>query len=437
VKRYATACATLLVAAWACADPLVHIEGIAEGQTIGGIYHGIEAIVDSQAPVDRVEFYLDGHLFRIETVPPYCFNGDYHGAPYGWDTTIYPNGSYRITAIAFDTDELSGLAEVAFSIFNNHPPTASCEADPVSGNVPLTVQFTGNAYDPDNQELEYGWTFGDGGQSPLQHPQHTFNVPGVYIVRFTVVDPNSASASSRTCVRAGILPYLEEEGVVVMEAENYDMWRENQTGAEWAKRTDEPGYSGTGFIQHVPDIGVVYGPATEDPSVEYWIDILQTGRYYLWLRGYARAGSAACRVSSNGLLLDGAIEWKVYNTWEWVNSSANDTVLTLDIEEAGLNVLAVHGAEDGLAIDRILLTTDPFYEPAGAGPAASARDERLVPLPGDVNGDWVVNILDLIYVRNNLGADLSQAPTADANEDGRINVLDLIFVRNHLGLKAE
>jgi len=57
-------------------------------------------------------------------------------------------------------------------------------------------------------------------------------------------------------------------------------------------------------------------------------------------------------------------------------------------------------------------------------------------LPGDVNYDGRVNILDLITVRASLGQDPSSSPAArkaDANADGRVNIEDLIMVRGRLG----
>jgi len=54
----------------------------------------------------------------------------------------------------------------------------------------------------------------------------------------------------------------------------------------------------------------------------------------------------------------------------------------------------------------------------------------------DVNADGKVNILDLIFVRNNIGHDpMSEddAARSDANADGKVNILDLITVRNNLG----
>ncbi|HUU69655.1 MAG TPA: right-handed parallel beta-helix repeat-containing protein, partial [Planctomycetota bacterium] len=56
-------------------------------------------------------------------------------------------------------------------------------------------------------------------------------------------------------------------------------------------------------------------------------------------------------------------------------------------------------------------------------------------LPGDVNYDGRVNVLDLILVRNSMGRDPSsslEARKADVNADTKINILDLIFVRNKL-----
>ena len=43
--------------------------------------------------------------------------------------------------------------------------------------------------------------------------------------------------------------------------------------------------------------------------------------------------------------------------------------------------------------------------------------------PADVNGDWVVNILDLVQVSNSFGKS-----SPDPNGDGVVNILDLVFV---------
>ena len=54
-------------------------------------------------------------------------------------------------------------------------------------------------------------------------------------------------------------------------------------------------------------------------------------------------------------------------------------------------------------------------------------------LASDVNQDGHVNVLDLILVSQDLGADASANPQADVNGDGTINVLDLIVVAQNFG----
>ena len=46
--------------------------------------------------------------------------------------------------------------------------------------------------------------------------------------------------------------------------------------------------------------------------------------------------------------------------------------------------------------------------------------------PADVNGDWVVNVLDLVQVANSLGKS-----SPDPNGDGVVNILDLVFVSKY------
>ena len=56
-------------------------------------------------------------------------------------------------------------------------------------------------------------------------------------------------------------------------------------------------------------------------------------------------------------------------------------------------------------------------------------------VPGDVNGDGVVNILDLTYVASHFGKNVDQAqtPNPDVNGDSIVNILDLVFVANRIG----
>src|SRR5262249_32857476 len=54
------------------------------------------------------------------------------------------------------------------------------------GNAPLTVQFINQSY---GSIASYQWNFGDGTNSTLANPTHTFGATGIYAVTLTVSGP--------------------------------------------------------------------------------------------------------------------------------------------------------------------------------------------------------------------------------------------------------
>ena len=70
---------------------------------------------------------------------------------------------------------------------------------------------------------------------------------------------------------------------------------------------------------------------------------------------------------------------------------------------------------------------------------ADTTVEAVYNILGDANGDCVVNVLDLINIRNRLGKPIGSADNwrGDVNLDGSVNVLDLISTRNTLGTKCQ
>ncbi|HUW34007.1 MAG TPA: dockerin type I domain-containing protein, partial [Planctomycetota bacterium] len=70
---------------------------------------------------------------------------------------------------------------------------------------------------------------------------------------------------------------------------------------------------------------------------------------------------------------------------------------------------------------------------------ADTAVEAIYHMLGDANGDCVVNVLDLIFIRNRLGKPIESADNcrADVNVDGSVDVLDLISTRNKLGARCQ
>jgi hypothetical protein len=107
------------------------------------------------------------------------------------------------------------------------------------------------------------------------------------------------------------------------------------------------------------------------PELRYTINFATTGLYTIWLRGYApNAAGDSLYVSLDdqpGVILTGFTPRK----WSWANGDAQGGVVTIEMVEPGLHTLHLWQREDGLRLDRILLTTDSNYNPTGDGPPES------------------------------------------------------------------
>ncbi|MCY3552689.1 MAG: leucine-rich repeat domain-containing protein [Candidatus Poribacteria bacterium] len=106
-------------------------------------------------------------------------------------------------------------------------------------------------------------------------------------------------------------------------------------------------------------------------------------------------------------------------------SSGDGTLTTLTFE-----VIAVKGST--LTLSDVLLTNS-----AGEGFVPTVENAEIteaIQLTGDINGDGIINIQDLVLTASNLGK-TGQNP-ADVNGDGSVNIQDLVLVAGALGTSA-
>ena len=112
--------------------------------------------------------------------------------------TYLSGGDYTVTltvtnAVASDTRTEQGYISVEPGI----PPVANFAAEPTNGEAPLTVQFTDLSAPGTSAITDWFWDFGDDATSSEQHPEHTYEAPGVYTVSLTV----TTDAGVHTLVR--------------------------------------------------------------------------------------------------------------------------------------------------------------------------------------------------------------------------------------------
>lgn len=88
----------------------------------------------------------------------------------------------------------------------NEPPVTGIAASPLSGQIPLDVQFLSDGeWDPDGEIVAYAWDFGDGTTSTDADPMHTYTRAGTFVVTLVVTDDDGDIGSATVSIRARLL----------------------------------------------------------------------------------------------------------------------------------------------------------------------------------------------------------------------------------------
>ena len=166
-------------------------------------------------------------------------------------------------------------------------------------------------------------------------------------------------------------------GLVSMEAENYSSKVDRGSHA-WTAKDDIAEDSGPGAMQATPDNGtnITSSIASTSPELKYRVNFTKTGTHYIWIRGYTTASeNNSVHTGLDGVVPSTSdnIETNTFNTWVWISDSRDGGRVTLNVATAGLHTFSLYMREDGFTADKIVLTTDANYVPAGAGPAESTR----------------------------------------------------------------
>lgn len=166
------------------------------------------------------------------------------------------------------------------------------------------------------------------------------------------------------------------DGLVCIEAEHFH--RKTDMGEHaWTPVTQPAGFSGAGALAALPNKGANWQKdfAATSPRLDYRIQFAKTGKYYVWVRGYAESGTedsihagldGAETGSATGLTIS-------VKKWAWTRRTMANANATLEVATAGIHTLNVWMREDGAIVDRILLTPDSKYVPPEPGPAETSR----------------------------------------------------------------
>ena len=164
--------------------------------------------------------------------------------------------------------------------------------------------------------------------------------------------------------------------LLVLEAESFDHQR-NIQNHRWLACTAPIGYSGDGAMRAMPDAGKTFTDriGRNSPAIAFNANFAQTGTYYVWLRGYANSKGKSAHMALNGQATPTArnITFTAMNRWSWTGDLMTGSPATLQVTRTGPQKIQVWMREDGLVLDKIILTTDPKYIPTQLGPQEGQR----------------------------------------------------------------
>ncbi|WP_298313478.1 PKD domain-containing protein [uncultured Aquimarina sp.] len=125
--------------------------------------------------------------------------------------TFSSPGNYEVILTVDDSNGNTDSASVIITVENTTPVlVADFSATPISGNVPLLVNFDASLSSfPAGSAITYVWDFGDGNTSNLDNPSHTYMSSGSYAATLTISDgilSNTSDPITITVLEGNIAP---------------------------------------------------------------------------------------------------------------------------------------------------------------------------------------------------------------------------------------
>ncbi len=303
-------------------------------------------------------------------------------------------GTYQVQLTVTDDEGLSASVSQTIVLDDmpaTHPPDAAFTFI-IDG---LTVTFLDESTDTDGEVVSWQWDFGDGETASIQHPVYTFQAAGSYYVSLQVTD--NVGLTSETGVQLMLSnddeplgTFVEVAGMVVMEAEHHTTSTPNtSTGDVWIPQHVTLNNTVAEAMQPLPDNGdkITVDIQSQNAGLHYPIYVTTTGTYYIWIRMAPQVGGGtlyAGTTTSASLIGYTRVDASA-DDWIWHNRKNEGRRAQVNITETGEQLIELWMREDGLIVDRLLLTTDASYTPEGVGPDESFRilfsPNKATPVP--------------------------------------------------------
>jgi hypothetical protein len=132
---------------------------------------------------------------------------------------------------------------------------------------------------------------------------------------------------------------------------------------------------------------------TGSPRLDYRINFVRTGVHYVWIRGAGATGSDdSVHVGLDGQAVTTADRVTGFGpAFGWTNATMDGVVATINVTTPGIHTLNLWMREDGTVVDRVVLTTNPAFNPGAAGlQTLRAVEPPAPPAPPATPGNGVL-----------------------------------------------
>jgi chitodextrinase len=397
---------------------------------------------DSQSGVSKVEIYIDGSLKSTLTASPYN---------YSWDATGLSLGAHTIQAKATDGFSNTGSSTmVTVNIADQGTPTISIvsptAASFVNGNVMVNASATDNVGVAGVQFKLDGVNLGsEVTASPYVINWNTSGASnGAHSLTAVARD-----ASGNTKTSAAVSVTVDNAAPSVSISSPASGSTVNGTLTINVNSSDNTGGSGVSKVELYVD-GVLNSTDATSPYSFSWNSIGKDGAHTLVAKSYDKLTAANIGTSTSVPITVNNADTQAPSTpgnlhvtgtslstigLAWNSSTDNLGATGYQVKRNG----AVLGTTSSLSYTDSALTAGTSYnytisavDAAGnvsvaAGPVSGTT---VALKPGDLNGDNVVDLIDLSILLTNWA---SANATCDLNHNGSVDVFDLSILLSHYG----
>ena len=184
------------------------------------------------------------------------------------------------------------------------------------------------------------------------------------------VDPHLLENRALTCEGSGKVWQALSNGEVSIEAEEYSMCAFGEGRSinhEWVS-VEHINSSGNMYLTAMPD-EKVHMKEERGPGLHYDVYFPDNGTYYVWIsmRGNSYGNDTIglnwnLNDTESDMTIIASFAWNSYGQWEWEPQTSEEP-LNISVSGGETATLTVWMREDGVQFDRLIISSNPEYDP--------------------------------------------------------------------------